>query len=162
MFFALLGVVPMPNRSAQTIDGFEWQTERFADLTQRRFTSITNDLRDHRGSVTPPLRVDILDHFLTTLVLEVDVDIGRLGSLFTQEAFEQQIGALRVDGGDAERITDRAIGGAAATLTQNLARLGHLHDLLRAQEISRYVNLADDLQLFFDLRTQCRGDPFWE
>ena len=36
------------------------------------------------------LAVDVLDHLLAALVLEVDVDVGRLVALGADEALEQQ------------------------------------------------------------------------
>jgi hypothetical protein len=57
---------------------------------------------------------------LAPLVLEIDVDIGRLAQLFRNEPFEQQIVAFRIDGRDAEDIADGGIRGGAATLTENV------------------------------------------
>ena len=68
-----------------------------------------------------------------------------------KKALEQQIRARRIDRGDAERVTDRAVGGAAAALTQDFARARHLDDLARAQEIRRDLHALDHRQLFLDL-----------
>src|SRR5437879_2955586 len=78
MLLALLGVVPMANRRAQAIHRLERQAESLNYLAQRRLAAITDHLGDHSCTLASPARVHILDHFLATLVLEVDVDIGRL------------------------------------------------------------------------------------
>ena len=51
----------------------------------------------------PYFGVDVLDHFLAPLMLEIDVDVGRLLALLGDEALEQQVAGRRVDRGDAER-----------------------------------------------------------
>jgi hypothetical protein len=71
------------------------------------------------GAVAAVFLVDVLDHFLAPLMLEVDVDVGRLLALFGDEALEQQIAGRRVDGSDAEAITDRAVRRAATPLAQD-------------------------------------------
>ena len=50
----------------------------------------------------PYLAVDVLDDLFAPLVLEVDVDVGRLAPLAADEALEQQVHARRIDLGDAE------------------------------------------------------------
>src|SRR5450432_4913022 len=109
----------MRDRSAQAIDLIQGQTEGFAHLTQRAFASIADHLGNHGCSFAAIALVDVLNHLLTTLMLEVDVDIRRLVALDTQEALEQQIRACRVDGCDANRVTDSAVGRAAPPLAQN-------------------------------------------
>ena len=70
--------------------------------------------------MAPILLVDVLHDFFAPLVLEVDVDVGRLVALLGDEALEQQIHAGRIDFGHAEHITDGGVGGAAASLAQNV------------------------------------------
>jgi hypothetical protein len=45
--------------------------------------------RRQRRAVPAVLGVDVLHHFLAPLVLEVDVDVGRLVALLADEALEQ-------------------------------------------------------------------------
>src|SRR3546814_5035298 len=66
--------------------------------------------------------VNPLDDFLAPLMLEIDVNIGGLAPFGRDEAFEQQLGAHRVDRGDPENIADRAVRRRAAALAENLAR----------------------------------------
>ena len=51
--------------------------------------------------------VDVLDHLLAPLVLEIDVDVRRLAALGGDEALEQEIDARGIDLGDAEAVADR-------------------------------------------------------
>ena len=43
------------------------------------------------GAVAAVFLVDVLDHLLAPLVLEIDVDVGRLVALGADEALEQQV-----------------------------------------------------------------------
>ena len=75
------------------------------------------------GAVAAVAGVDILDHLLAALVLEIDVDVGRLFALGRDEALEQQIDLGGIHIGDAEAIADRRIGGRAAALAEDGRRL---------------------------------------
>ncbi len=46
--------------------------------------------------------IDVLDHDLAPLMLEIDVDVGRLAALGGDEALEQEVDPRRIDRGDAE------------------------------------------------------------
>ena len=65
----------------------------------------------HHGRVLAavPL-VDVLQHFLTVAVGEVDVDVGRLAPLFTEEPLEQQFHLHRIDRRNAEAVADDGVG----------------------------------------------------
>ena len=70
--------------------------------------------------------VDPLDHLLAPLVLEIDVDVGRLAALVRDEAFEQQLVLDRIDRGDAEHEADHRIGRRAAPLAQDVGQRAKL------------------------------------
>ena len=80
-------------------------------------------------------------------MLEVDVDVGRLVALGRDEALEQQIDAVGIDGGDAEAIADRRIGGRAAALAEDAARAGKADDVVNGEEVGRVVEPGDQLEL---------------
>ena len=61
-------------------------TSRIADAR-----AIVDDRRGNPGAVAAVFLVDVLDHLLAPLVLEVDVDVGRLLALLGDEALEQQL-----------------------------------------------------------------------
>ena len=50
--------------------------------------------------------VDVLDHFLAPLVLEVDVDVGWLASLGREEALEQEVDLVGIDLGHVQAVAD--------------------------------------------------------
>ena len=53
--------------------------------------------------------VDVLHHDLAPLVLEIDIDVGRLFAVLRDEALEQQVVVNGVDLGDAEGEAERGM-----------------------------------------------------
>ena len=82
---------------------------------------------------------------------QVDVDVRPLPALFREEAFEEQLHADRIDGRDAQRITDGTVCGRAATLAEDPVACREGDDVLDDQEVAREVELLDDLELVMDL-----------
>ena len=101
----------------------------------------------------PYFCVDVLDHLLAPLMLEIDVDVGRLLALLGNEPLEQQVAGRRVDRGDAERIADGAVRRAPAPLAEDrrAKAAGEGDDVVDGQEIAREVELLDQLQLVVEL-----------
>src|SRR5207248_3577712 len=106
--------------------------------------AITDDGRGNSGALAPVTSVDVLDHFLASLVLEIDVDVRRLASFGGNEAFEQKIGALGIDLGDAEAEAHRRIRRRAAALAQDVARAREADDVIDREEIRRVVQRGDE------------------
>ena len=71
------------------------QAEGLADLADRAAAAIGDDGGGDAGVVAAVFLVDVLDHLLAPLVLEIDVDVGRLVALGGDEALEQQIDRAR-------------------------------------------------------------------
>ena len=105
------------------------------------------------GAVAAVFLVDVLDHLLAPLVLEIDVDVGRLLALLGNEALEQQVAGRRVDRGDPEAVADRAVRRRAAALAQDrrveTAREGD--DVVDGQEVAREIEPLDQRQLVIQL-----------
>ena len=95
------------------------QPERLADLADRRAAAIADHGGGDAGALAAVFAVDILNDLLAPLVLEIDVDVGRLAPLRRDEALEQQIGAVGIDLGDAETEADGGIGRRAAALAED-------------------------------------------
>jgi hypothetical protein len=80
-------------------------------------------------------------------MFEIDVDVGGLAALLTDETFEQESLPYRIDGGDAERVTDGGVGGRSTTLTKDAFRSGEANDLLHRQKIRRVFKALDECEL---------------
>ena len=74
-------------------------------------------------------------------MLEIDVDVRRLAALGGDETREQQIVFRRIDGGDAEHVADRRIGGGAAPLAQDPLLAREVDDVVDGEKIGRVIEL---------------------
>src|SRR5208283_2053856 len=136
----------------ELVDLFGWKAEHLADLTHRAPRTIGDDVRRHRGAALAIAPIDILDDLLALVAAgQVEIDIGPLAALFGQEAFEQQLHFDRVDGGDAERVADRAVGGRAAPLRHDLILAAELHDVPYDEKVAGELQLRDDRKFAFEL-----------
>ncbi len=111
------------------------------------------------GAVAAIFGVNVLDHLLAPLMLEIDVDVGRLLALLADEAFEQQIAGRRVDRGNAERVADRAVRRRPAPLAQDrrVEASSEGDDVVDGQKIACEIELLDQREFVGDLRF----DPRW-
>ena len=96
-----------PDRVGQRRGDVVGQAQRLADLADRHARPVVDDGASDRGALAAVASVEVLDHFLAPLVLEIDVDVGRLVAIRGDEAGEQRIDLVRVDGGDAEADSRR-------------------------------------------------------
>ena len=132
------------------LDALQVDAERAAGVAQRRARPVADDDGGERGAVAAVLAVDVLDHLLAALVLEVDVDVGRLVALDADEAAEQQRGAARIDLGDEEAVADQRVGGAAAALAEDALRARPGDDVGDGEEVGLVLELGDDRELALD------------
>ncbi len=120
-------------------------------LPQRGPGTVGDHVRHLRGPVAAVALVDVLDHLLPALVLDVEVDVGRSVALGREEAFEQQAERNRVGLGDPERVTDRAVRRAPPPLAVDVGATAELDDVVQQQEVAGEPELLDDGQLVVDL-----------
>ena len=108
-----------------------------------------NDGGAQAGAIPSILLVNVLDDFLTPLMLEIDIDIGWLTALFGKKPVEQQLVLGGIDAGDAKAEANGGIGRAAAPLAQDRGRLAtrEIDDFLDGEEIGGEIELADQPQL---------------
>ncbi len=94
--------------------------------------------------------VHVLDHLLSTVALDVDVDVGRTVALGRQEPLEQQAERHGIGGRDPERVTDRRVGGAPPALAEDVRAPAELDDVPHDEEVAGEVELLDQGQLVVD------------
>ena len=102
------------------------------------------------GTLTPVFRVNVLDHLLAPLVLEIDVDVRRLAAIGRDEALEQQAAFTRIDVGDAQAITDRGVRGRAAALAKDVLAARKAYDVVDGEEVWGVLQLSDQRQLMIE------------
>ena len=111
------------------------------------------------GAVAAVALVDVLDHLLAPLVLEIDVDVGRLVRAASETKRSKTIVPISGrDRGDAEAVADDRIGRRAAALAEDAARAGEVDDVVDGEEVGRVAELADQRELVFENAARpCRG-----
>ncbi len=142
--------LPAPDGLGEAVDGVEREAERLADFADRAAPAIADDGGGEAGAVAAVFLVDVLDDLLAPLVLEIDVDVGRLLPLGADEALEQEIDAAGIDRGDAKHVADGRVRRRAAALAEDAARLGLAHDVVDGEEVGRVIELRDQGQLVRD------------
>ena len=131
------------------------QAEGLADLADGRASAIADHGGGDAGALAPVFAVDILNDLLAPLVLEIDVDVGRLAPLRRDEALEQEVGAVGIDLGDAETEADGGIGRRAAALAQDALAAREAHDVVDGEEIGRVLRAARSAPV----HARCRRAP---
>ncbi len=91
-------------------------------------------------------------------VFEIDVDVGRLVAVFRDKALEQQIVLAGVQFGDAQDVTDRAIGRRSAPLAQDVLRPGISDNIMHCQEVVGVAHLFDQPQFMRQLIEDFKRD----
>ena len=141
------GVAQAPDGGGERGDGVLGEAQRLADLAHRRAAAIGDHGGGDAGAVAAVAAIDILDHLLAPLMLEIDVDVGRLFPLRRDEALEQKIDLGRVDIGDGEAVADGGVRRRAAPLAENVEVPRVMHDVVHGEEVARVVELLDQREL---------------
>ena len=134
---------PAPQHAGERADGVFRQPERLADLADGAAGAVADHGRREAGAMAAVAVVDVLDHDLAPLVLEIDVDVRRLAAVGGDEALEQEIDARGIDLGDAEAVAHRGIRRRAAALAQDALRAGETDDVVNGEEIGRVIERGD-------------------
>ena len=105
----------------------------------------------------------MLDDFLTLVSAgQVEIDVGprlvpgRIGALLGKEALEEETHPDRIDRRDAQRVTDRAVGGRAAALGEDAVLLAEQDDVVDDEEVPGEAELRDQRQLPLELLDRFR------
>ena len=93
--------VHVPERTGERRGRVLREPHGLAHVPRRAPPPVADDGGGEAGAGAAVTAVDVLDHLLAPLVLEVDVDVGGLAPLARDEALEQEVDLRRVDGGDS-------------------------------------------------------------
>ncbi len=98
-------------------------------------------------------------HLLAPLVLEVDVDVGRLVALARDEALEQQRrSALRIHRGDAEAVAHRELAAEPRPWHRIPLLRARSDDVVDGEEVRLVAELGDQRELVLDERVRSVRD----
>src|SRR5579863_2351447 len=100
---------------------FGIESESLAHFTGSHAIAIGDDIGGHGGATLAIPLVNVLDNFFALVTAgKIEIDVGPLAALFRKKTFEEKFHADGIDGSDAERVTDSAIGGGAASLDKDV------------------------------------------
>src|SRR5579864_7654952 len=111
------GAAPAPDGAGERCSHVLGKSQRLPHLANGAARAIAAHHRRHAGAVAAVLLVNMLDHQLAPLMLEIDIDIWRLIALAADEALEKEIDLVGIDIGDAEAKAYGGIRRRAAALT---------------------------------------------
>jgi hypothetical protein len=83
----------LSHQASEAVSALIWampKAERPTGVAQRALGAVGDQRRGQRRPLAAVFGVDVLDHLLAPLVLEIDVDVRRLAALLRDEALEQQ------------------------------------------------------------------------
>ena len=151
-----------PHRLGQRRGDVLGQAQNLADFADGAARAVMHDGGADRRAMAAVAPVDVLDHLLAPLMLEIDVDIGRLAAVLGNEAGEQEIALVRIDRGDAEAKAHRAVGRRAAALAEDFlvlpAREGD--DVVDGEEVARIIELGDEREFVVKPLSDVVGNAF--
>ena len=139
----------------------ERQPECLSHVAHGRAEAVADHLGGHRRARAAVGVVEVLDHLLAAVVLEVDVDVGGLTALAADEALEEDLHPGRVDRRDPEAVADRRIGRRSAPLAEDSAAPGEAHDVEDGEEIGLVAELGDERKLVLEEAADLLGNPVW-
>ena len=107
-------------KTGESIQDVRWKIERLADLAHGAAPAKADDVGGHRGTVRAVTPIDLLNHgFAPVAARQIEIDVRPRGPALAEESLEEELRSDGIAGGDAERITHRAVGGAAAPLHED-------------------------------------------
>src|SRR5262249_61009842 len=128
-------VARAPARGRKRADRVFRQSEDLADLADGGTSVIGDHGRGNAGMLTPVVLVNVLDHLLAPLVLEIDVDVGGLAAIRGDKPLEQEAAIARIDVSDAQTVADCRIRRRTAALTQDVLPPRVFDDVMDGEKI---------------------------
>ena len=145
-------VFPRAHQAGKAIQRFRIERKRLADFARRRAAAIGDHVGGHGRAQFPVALVDVLNGALALIAAgKIEIDVRPFAALFGKKPLEEQVHADRIDGGDAQRVADRAVGRRAASLHQNIVLAAEANDVPDDQEIAGEVEFFDQRQFALDL-----------
>src|SRR2546427_4149335 len=129
----------------QTVERSLRKSKRLAHVAHGGARTVADHIGRHRGMVPAVFFINMLDHLFAPVVLDIEIDIRRLGALLGNKALEEQIHPHRIDSCDAQAVADYRIGRGAAPLTEDAALAAECDDLPHGEKITGVVQVFDKL-----------------
>ena len=160
----ILHVVSHVDHAGDRLDAVEREAEHLGEIADGRPQPIRNHFGRHcRAGATVGV-VDVLQHLLAAVVLEVDVDVRRLPPLAAHKPLEEHVHPRWIHRRDPEAVADAGVGRRAAALAENAAAAGEPHDVEHREEIGLVAEFGDKREFVLEqplhLLRHALGIPF--
>ena len=143
----------------ETVENVRRKIERLADLARRAPAAISDHVRGHGRAVFAVTPVNFLDDaFPPITAREIEIDVGPAFAVLIQETLEDEMVAHRIDRGDPEAKTNRAVRRAPAALHHDVVFAAEIDDVPDDQKITGEPELLDQREFFIELRFHRRAD----
>ena len=151
--FAGIDELELAHQPRQPIDVGFGQLQHLADLARRAAAPIRDHVGGHRRSQRAVAFVHVLNDALALVATrQIQVDVRPLAALLREEPLEEQPHPHRIDGRDAERVADGAVGRRAAPLHEDALLPAEIDDVPDDEEVAGEIETVDEIQLTRDLR----------
>ena len=130
----------------QGVDFGHGPTEGFGHIAQGESQFVGDQRRRHRRLFDAEASLHPVDDLVAAVGVKVDVDVGGAFAFAVQEAFEEQVVANGVDGGDAQQKGDDAVGCRAASGATDAPLTCDGNDFVHDEEEFLQLQIGDDLQ----------------
>src|ERR1700733_8532896 len=115
-------VFPGAYQTSQTVQCLGIKRKCLANFTSGGAPAVCDHVGGHRRSQLPVAFVHILNReFALVSTGKIEIDVRPLSTLFGKKPFEEKAHFHGIDGGDAQRVANRAICRRSASLHQNAA-----------------------------------------
>ena len=147
-----IAIFPGGNRGGNFVQSLRIEAQRLAHFPPRHAIAISNDVGGHGRAAFTVAFVQILDNALALVAAgQIEIDVGPLAAFFRKKTLEKQFHADGIDGGDAQRIADGAVGGRASSLHQNVLLATEADQVPHDQKISGQLEFFDQRQFALNL-----------
>src|SRR5579862_4157366 len=146
-------VLPGAYQAGQTAQSFRVKRKRFANFTSGGTATIGDHVGGHRCAQLSVAFIYILNRaFALISAGEIEVDVRPFPALFGKKSLEEKVHSYRIDGGDAQRVANGAIGSGAASLHQNILFAAKTNDVPHDEKIACQIQFFDQVEFATDLR----------
>jgi hypothetical protein len=88
-----------------------------------------------RTGVPTVFSISVLNYLFAPLMLEVDIDVGRLTAFFADEALKEHVAASGVHLRDAKAVAHGGVGRRASALTEDVLTASKAHDIVHSEKV---------------------------
>src|SRR4029450_10532141 len=136
----------------ETINDAWGKIERFANLARRAAAAVTDHVRCHRRAMFAIAAINFLNHCFAPIAAgKIQADIGPAFTALVKEPFKDEMIFHRIDRGNPQAATNRAVRGAAPSLDHDVVFATEINDVPNNQKIAGKPELRDECQFLFEL-----------